>query len=198
MKFKTVGAKSTMIALDENGKKVWYHTYQKVYDGAKQYLREGDEVEISLAEEEKAGLKVITFIKKVGQTTTPKEQPTDSNAPKCEVCGKVLKDAKYTLCYTCNQKAANDTAVKNFSDDAPKCTVCGKIMKDSKYSVCYACNQKEPYKTETPSSKSTSIEKQNANKCTSNALIGLQGQYGLNEICDIIDTLWDKFYEKLK
>lgn len=124
--------------------------------------------------------------------------PTDAPKFTCSECGTELKDGKYKKCYNCNQKAKNDEEVKNVTSDSPKCIDCGKVLKDSKYTKCYVCNQKNPEKTTQKSSTSESIEKQNANKCTSNALIGLQGRYGLNEVCDIIDMLWDKFYEKLK
>jgi len=197
MKFKTVGAKNAMIALDENGKKVWYHTYQKVYEGAKKYLKEGDEVEISLAEEEKEGLKVITFIKKIGQSV-PKPQPSNTGKPTCEDCGAELKDSKYKKCWKCNQKAQNDATVKNLSSDTPKCTECGKVLKDSKYTKCFTCNQKNPVEKETTSSRATSIEKQNVNNAVSRTLIALQGRVDRNDICEVIDMLWDKFYSKLK
>lgn len=195
MKFKTVGSKKIMIALDEEGKKIWYYASQKAYEGAKQYLKEGDEVEISLAEEEKDGLKVITFIKKVGQSGSSPEKEAQF---KCTECGCSLKDAKYTKCWNCNQKGKNDDTVKNFDSNTPKCIECGKELKDSKYKKCYACNQKNPVKIETASNRATSIEKQNVNNAVSRSLIALQGQLDLNNIVEVIDTLWAKYYSKLK
>jgi len=193
MKFKTVGAKNAMIALDENGKKVWYHTYQKVYEGAKQYLKEGDEVEIKLAEEEKGGLKVITFIKKIGQST-PKPQPSNTGKPTCEDCGAELKDSKYKKCWKCNQKAQNDTTVKNLSSDTPKCTECGKALKDSKYTKCFACNQKNLVKKEDSFDGELS-KRQTVAHATSRVLIALQGQLDLNNVTAAYSTIYNHILE---
>lgn len=199
MKLKRIGKKpeDMLIAIDEQGKKIWYAATQAVYNNAKT-INEGDEIEITVSGQEKAGLKVITFIKKVGTVTPPDKQ--NETGHKCTECGYALKDDKYSKCYLCNKKAKNDTTVKDFSSDSPKCIDCGKELKDSKYKKCYVCNQKKPVKNKTTVSLTTqeSIERQNVNNAVSRSLICLQGQVDRNDLCDIIDMLWDKYYSKLK
>ena len=203
MKLKTVGKNPNkpMIALDEEGKKIWYFAEKPAYDSAKQNLQEGDEVEIKLADQERDGLKIIAFIKKAGTNNTPLPEKTEGK--KCTECGYALKDDKYSKCYLCNQKAKGNKEKEVITPtDSPKCIDCGKELKDSKYKKCYACNQKNPAKTEKKStytlSTQESIERQNVNNAVSRSLIALQGQVELNSICDVIDMLWDKFHSKLK
>lgn len=203
MKLKTVGKNPNkpMIALGEEGKKIWYFAEKPAYDSAKQNLQEGDEIEIKLADQERDGLKVITFIKKTG-TVTPPDKPTETGH-KCTECGYALKDDKYSKCYLCNKKAkANKTIEEKTPINSSKCIDCGKELKDSKYKKCYTCNQKNPVKAEKKStytlSTQESIERQNVNNAVSRSLIALQGQVELNSICDVIDMLWEKFHSKLK
>ena len=197
MKLKTVGKNPNkpMIALEEEGKKIWYFAEKQAYDNAKANLKEGDEIEIKIAEQEKDGLKIITFIKKAGVVVTPS---ANDNSPKCTECGYALKDANYTKCYICNQKAKNDNTVKNFSSDSPKCIDCGKVLKDSKYKKCYTCNQKNPVKQEKSSFDGELSKRQTIAHAVSRSLMTLQGRVDRNDICEIIDMLWAKFSEKLK
>lgn len=200
MKLQTIGKNPNkpMLALDEQGKKIWYFAEKPAYDSAKANLQEGDVIEIKLADQEREGLQVITFIKKIGTDNTPPPEK-GGEGHKCSECGYPLKDAKYTKCYNCNQKAKEN---KPTSSDFPKCIDCGKALKDSKYKKCYVCNQKNPVKTEKKSvytlSTQESIECQNTNNAVSRSLICLQGQIDRNDICDVIDMLWDKFHSKLK
>lgn len=204
MKLNRIGKNPNdmLVAIDEEGKKIWYAATEAVYNNAKA-INEGTEIEIIVSDQERAGLKIITFIKKAG-TSTPAPNSLDKGHPdiRCTECGYALKDAKYTKCYNCNQKAKNDSTVKNFSSDSPKCIDCGKALKDSKYKKCFTCNQKNPVKPEKKSvytsSTQESIERQNVNNAVSRSLIALQGRVDLNTIGDVIDILWEKFHSKLK
>ena len=210
MRLKSVGKNPNkpMIALDEAGNKIWYFAEAKPYIDAKQ-ITEGDEVEIQTLEQEREGVKVIVSIKKLGATTTAPAATTNS-APKCSECSYPLKDARYSKCWKCNQKAKEGGVVANSSEF--KCEVCGKGLKDGKYKKCFTCNQNkavnttqvattvktEPKKSVYTLSTQESIERQNVNNAVSRSLIALQGTIDVNNIADVIDVLWKKYHSKLK
>ena len=105
-KFDKVARKKLMVRFQEiDGKTgVWATCSQAVKDYAEKTFKTGDVVEIQSDTTGEVGL-YVTRISKPGQGGgNSSTAPTTGNVPKCEDCGKELKDAKYSKCYTCNQK----------------------------------------------------------------------------------------------
>jgi hypothetical protein len=100
------------IGLDD-GKEKWASTSEAVYNYAKANFKQKEDVEYDMTETN--GQYHVSKIMKIGQkgsapapvetkTETPKAEASKSTEPKCEDCGKVLKDAKYKKCFECNKK----------------------------------------------------------------------------------------------
>lgn len=104
-KFVKVAGKKTMLKVSVNGKEQWATCTPQVLTFAKNTFKGGEEVEYQSEATGEVGLH-ITRISKAGQGGTT---PVQSTEPKCEDCGKVLKDSKYNKCYTCNQKKPTKT-----------------------------------------------------------------------------------------
>ena len=117
-----------------------------------------------------------------------------------DVTPTFAEEEKDGMKYVTLVKKGGQSAPKKEASNSgkPTCEDCGKGLKDDKYKKCFECNKKKPTPTETASSKATSIEKQNVNNAVSRTLIGLQGQIDINNVLGVIDTLWEKYYSKLK
>jgi len=108
-KFDKVAAKKVMVRfLELDGKTgVWTTCSQAVKDFASKNFKSGDDVHIQYEDGKDNMFHVSRIEKGAGQdvkkgASAPPE--TNSGKPTCSDCGKELKDAKYTKCYTCNQK----------------------------------------------------------------------------------------------
>jgi len=64
----------------------------------------------------------ITAVTSAPQAQAPAPQQSEVSAgPKCNVCGKALKDGKYKTCFMCNKKKqAEKPAAEAASTEAPK------------------------------------------------------------------------------
>lgn len=155
-------------------------------------IKRGDEVNFK-AEKQSKGQTII-FIKKGAGEAQP-DEPTATNVPTCEVCGKQLKDAKYKKCYICNKKAKETPKEEHETFPEYTCSKCGKELKDNKYEKCYQCAQ-EDFKSggTTKSNFDSELSKnQTILHATSRALIALQGQVDISNIEEVIDKLHSKF-----
>lgn len=90
-------------------KEIWATTSEAVFNYAKKSCKKDTEYEFQT--EEKNGQLHISLIgdgvgskKEEVKTTYVPSQSTESSGPKCEVCGKALKDAKYKKCFECNKR----------------------------------------------------------------------------------------------
>ena len=102
MKLVQIGKKKNMLAFDfGDGKKVWCNCSAKVLEFVKKNFKVGDEVTPTFGDTEKDGMKFVTLVKK---GTVENKATVKSNKPVCEVCGKELKDSRYTKCYECAKK----------------------------------------------------------------------------------------------
>jgi len=110
MKFLVGFTKGNKILLKirlDDGTEKWMGTTQTVLDYAQKNLKK--EEDVKLEKTEKNGQYFVTKIMKIetcspAPVETPKAIAPISTEPKCEDCGKVLKDAKYTKCWECNKK----------------------------------------------------------------------------------------------
>jgi hypothetical protein len=124
---------------------------------------------------EKNGQYHVTRVLKLGETASTSAQSasttSDNGKPKCEDCGKELKDAKYKKCYECNKK----NPVKRTSG--------------------YEC----PEKLGDRDAVGRSIEKQAMMKAAAQAVsTALQGQLGdADALAGMIITVYEKLLAKL-
>ena len=196
----------------DDGKERWMTTSSAVYGFAKKALKGtdkttgygGDEVNVEYTEEN--GKYNCTRIEKVGGSSTPQQEApvTTNNAEfKCSECGKALKDGKYTKCYLCNKKSLSKPA-QSSADGEYKCIDCGATLKDGKYKKCFTCNQKNPVKNATGTKaytkspeESEKIKRLSILSSVCRATSALAGLVDINNIGEIIESLYDRLYKKI-
>ena len=120
--------KGTIVAKAGNGKAAklsddnWYN-----FDVASaKYLanfNKGDEVVVEF-EKKGATSRIVSKITAAAEAVaTPVEAPKQEAASsefKCKVCGKAMKDGKYDMCYTCNQKNPKEKKSQKSYYDSPE------------------------------------------------------------------------------
>ena len=123
MIFKTAYKKGNkylvkLVGLENDTDETWATTSVKVYNWAKKNFNDGDEVNAEYSE--KNGSFFVSRITGGKGSSKKTEEPKDE-APEfvCEVCGKELKDGKYTKCYTCNQKAKTSAPATSSASGRP-------------------------------------------------------------------------------
>ncbi len=131
-----------------NGTEGWFNASdEKLLEG----YTKGDNVEVYYEISGKSK-KVSKIVKAGAKTAVSEPTPKEKTEFACAICGKELKDGKYTKCYECNTKAKTTPETKEKAPAATtdtsefKCTDCGKALKDDKYEKCFVCNQTNPDK----------------------------------------------------
>lgn len=185
-----------MVKLNENGTDTWYFLTPKVQQFIGN-LKEGMEVEYSV--EEKQGKKIIAFIKDTGNKSSgPIINETDNPSDElvCVDCGTALKDNKYETCYKCSMARKGKITPPSNKSSGYTCKDCGKELKDNQYETCYTCSMaKRDKENASPENqdKQKSIRAQAMGNMTSRTLIGLQGTYDINNVGEIIDTVFEHY-----
>jgi len=89
------------------------------------------------------------------------------------------------------KKGAQGAPAKTAADDGkPKCEDCGYPLKDAKYKKCYKCNQKDPAPKVTKGKDTDLIKREAVAHATSRVMIGLQGQYDINNVKDVYEQVY--------
>jgi hypothetical protein len=100
---------------------VWYNVKDPVIPFLEK-VNKGDVITITT--EKKGASQYVTKITKSAVTAPePTQEPAveeTSDAPKCTVCGKALKNPKYPTCYTCKGKVPTGATVKKSYDSPEK------------------------------------------------------------------------------
>ncbi|MFH0806070.1 MAG: hypothetical protein V1901_04295 [Patescibacteria group bacterium] len=115
----TISAKKKTNDAFKGTNDIWYNLDQQAVSSLEP-LKKGDEVVLTI-EGDGYKAKVIKIVKVGGgQTTQAPVGTATPTSPKCEICGKELKDAKYKKCYDCNLKKAESPVVENKTEPKEK------------------------------------------------------------------------------
>lgn len=101
----TKGSKYLLKLGMDDGTEKWATTTSAVVDYAKKNFQMPCEAKFEMTE--KNGQYHVSRVYKPGESASaPVQTAKDDGKPKCELCGKELKDSKYKKCYECNKKAS--------------------------------------------------------------------------------------------
>lgn len=179
-----------MVKLNDGSGEVWYWLTPRV----QQFISNlGEGMDVDFEVEEKQGKKIINFIKQSGQG--PSQVSTGFS---CSKCGATLKDDKYPTCYTCSMKEREAKALGKSTEKSIGfvCADCGAPLKDNTYETCYKCSMAKREKEGTSPqgrSKDRTIRAEAIGHMVSRTLIGLQGTYDINNVGELIKTLFDHY-----